>query len=140
VQNHSLESINATKICTDSRSQELFADLVCKHPVTGESLEDSTRCERMTSSMSCCCTHASSCEKEDKTISIADNLFMETFDLDTYDDPPEEFNTYEDSAGRSADSSGRSNDIPDPTGICPFGMTRCCYHKNEVQMNQIDDC
>ena len=24
--------------------------------------------------------------------------------------------------------------------MCPFGMTRCCYNKNEVQMNQIDDC
>ena len=29
--------------------------------------------------MSCCCTHASSCEKKDKTISIVDNLFDETF-------------------------------------------------------------
>ena len=27
-----------------------------------------------------------------------------------------------------------------PTGMCPFGMTRCCYNKNEVEMNQIDDC
>ena len=27
-----------------------------------------------------------------------------------------------------------------PTGICPFGMTRCCYNKNEVEMNLIDDC
>ena len=26
-----LQSINATKICTDSRSEELFADLVCKY-------------------------------------------------------------------------------------------------------------
>ena len=25
------QSINATKICTDSRSEELFADLVCKY-------------------------------------------------------------------------------------------------------------
>merc|ERR1712051_729611 len=74
------QSINATKICTESRSEELFADLVCKNPITGESLEDSSRCKRMTSSMTCCCTHASSCEKEDKIISIVDNLFDETFD------------------------------------------------------------
>ena len=24
--------------------------------------------------------------------------------------------------------------------MCPFGMTRCCYNKNEVEMNQMDDC
>ena len=28
----------------------------------------------------------------------------------------------------------------DPTGMCPFGMTRCCYNKNEVEMSLIDDC
>jgi len=130
------QSINATKICTESRSEELFADLVCKNPITGESLEDSSRCKRMTSSMTCCCTHASSCEKEDKIISIVDNLFDETFDSDTYEDPAgrtDEFGTYEDSAGRS-------NEIPDPSGMCPFGMTRCCYNKNEVEMSLIDDC
>lgn len=136
---------HASNICTETRATGLFANVLCAHPITGELQSNSPRCKQAVSTMSCCCTTSSSCEDEpalqEGLIDIEDSIFADEINLDDYNNYDGSTYDYPDGRSDTLSTAVRQADIGDlnldPSGFCPFGMKRCCYNENQVELNSV---